>query len=161
MLQRLNLLLIAVIVPASAMAQGEDSSTWERDLQVIAQLLEGGFDNANQAYFDYRTGNDVKHARIHAEIERLDRQEAGDFVFRATFESKGGAETSARRHVWSLAADRDRQAVVMTVENSSCELIWRREAAQFTASAESCEDDGLTALVLSDRQLWATIAGRT
>ncbi len=160
MFNRLHLFLVAIFLPVAAFAQGEDSTTYERDLQVISQLLEGGYDNANQSYFDYRTDRSVKHARIHAEVETQETSEPGVAVFHATFESQGSAETSARRYVWTLATDHDAKAVVMSVEGSPCTFAWRREAAQFTATAENCEEDTLTGLVLSERQLWATLADR-
>ena len=35
-------------------AQGQDTTPWSRDLQVIEVILPGFYSNANQAYFDGR-----------------------------------------------------------------------------------------------------------
>ena len=48
------LLGLSCIAAAPAWAQGQDSTPWERDLQVVRTLLVGNFDNANQSYFDRR-----------------------------------------------------------------------------------------------------------
>ena len=55
--------IIALMLPSLAMAQGQDSSTWARDQQVIAAMLTGVYSNANQAYFDKRGKIKNPHAR--------------------------------------------------------------------------------------------------
>ena len=40
--------------PAKSLAQGQDTTPWSRDLQVIEVMLPGFYSNANQAYFDGR-----------------------------------------------------------------------------------------------------------
>ncbi len=68
MLKRAATLLIVLFATPVAMAQGEDSTPFERDLQLVTTLLEGGFDNANQAYFDSRIGGgrDLPYDRYEA-----------------------------------------------------------------------------------------------
>ena len=76
-------LLVAMFLtmPASiAVAQGQDSTPWERDLQVVGELIQGSFDNANQAYFDFRTGRETKHRRIHVDVERIDAPPVADVL---------------------------------------------------------------------------------
>ena len=56
-------LTIALMLSSLTMAQGQDSSTWARDQQVIAAMLTGVYSNANQAYFDKREKIKNPHAR--------------------------------------------------------------------------------------------------
>ena len=45
---------LLALTPFAAFAQGQDGTPAERNLQIIAELLPGNYDNANQAYFDQR-----------------------------------------------------------------------------------------------------------
>ena len=61
--------IITLMLPALTIAQGQDSSTWVRDQQVIATMLTGVYSNANQAYFDKRGKIKNPHARRGHEAE--------------------------------------------------------------------------------------------
>ena len=64
-------------------AQGQDSTPGQRNLLVIADLLPGEYDNANQAYFDGRRKlpDADRHARMHTSIARVDAPAFGSHVF--------------------------------------------------------------------------------
>ena len=66
-----------------AWAQGQDGTPGERNLQIIAELLPGLYDNANQAYFEQRLNypEDQRHARLQVSIEAVDEPELGDDMF--------------------------------------------------------------------------------
>ena len=176
MLQRILFSTLLVMMPMLAAGQGQDGSTWERDLQVLAELLAGGFSNANQAYFDFRTNAEVKHARVNAEIEKIDAGALGEQVFRVTMERPGQDEAADAVYIWSLSANDEQKAVLLRswstdsgplqnpdqlADRKPCVLRWQREAAQFTARGAECDDDALSGIVLSDRQLWLTRNGQT
>ena len=76
--------VVLFLLPVLTLAQGQDSHPWERDLQVLTTLIEGGFDNANQSYFDYRGRRETKHRRLHVDVEGVDLPEIGDHVFVVT-----------------------------------------------------------------------------
>ncbi len=154
-------------------AQGEDSQPYERDLQVIAEMLVGGFDNANQSYFDRRGDRDVKHRRIHVDVTRVDAENLGEHVFVASAYWDGDDTADADDQLWVLAADDAAGAVRMRVwslakslqadailegetldDDAACDLYWQREAAQFRATSDSCTGTRPSEMVLSDRQLW-------
>jgi hypothetical protein len=161
----------------AAMAQGQDSASWERDLQVITTMLSGGFDNANQSYFDRRGDRSIKHRRYHVDVDKIDAPAIGENVFVATSYWDGDASLSAGEFLWVLSADDDAQAVRMetwriatTTEadslitgaaldgRSSCDVLWRREAAQFRGSVEmACEIPMPDDFLLSESQLWVTV----
>jgi len=67
----------------SVMAQGQDSTPAGRNLLVMAELLPGVYDNANQNYFDKRRTLDEsdRHARINATISRIDAPAFGPYAF--------------------------------------------------------------------------------
>ncbi len=164
---------------AQALAQGEDSQVYERDLQVITSLLAGGFDNANQAYFDRRGDRTVKHRRLHIDVNPVDAPEIGDHAFVASmywdndpdgetgdqlWVLSGDAQTG-RVHMRAYALERSVQAERMLGrkalnDKASCDFYWRREAAQFRAVAdERCESSLPAEIVLSTRQLWVEYPG--
>ena len=66
-----------------AVAQGQDSTPAERNLRVMAELLPGEYDNANQHYFDRRRqlAEADRHARIHTTITRVTAPAFGEHVF--------------------------------------------------------------------------------
>ena len=100
------------LFPGLLTAQGQDSETYERDLQVIRTMLPGTYDNANQSYFDRRGDRSVKHRRIHMTIAPAqDRQDA--FVVETFWD--GELDTPASRQVWLLSSDDTMQAVRMKV----------------------------------------------
>ena len=140
-----------------ANAQGQDSTPQERDLQVIEALLPGVFSNANQAYFDQRGGNDVRHQSAEVRIE------PGDDGFRV---SVSVGESGLREEGWSLSAEADAVALRMAGVDDrgaeeTCTIHWRREAAQFRATraaGSDCDERFASELVLSERQLWMAYA---
>ena len=74
---------IALAWPLLAPAQGQDSTPGERNLRVMAELLPGYYDNANQHYFDRRRGlpEADRHARISTTITRVDAPRFGEHAF--------------------------------------------------------------------------------
>ncbi len=166
-------LFVALLVMHGALwAQGQDSTSAERDLQVIAELLEGSFDNTNQSYFDFRTGREQKHGRLHVDVSRIAAPEAGEHVFIASAYRNGDEADAAGDFLWALEADEDSvrmrswsiaqtlradDVIASLGDKPFCDLHWRREAAQFRATADACELAVPVALVLSDRQLWLTL----
>lgn len=169
---------LLLLCPVVAMAQGQDSTAWERDLQVIATLLAGGYNNANQRYFDGRSGADVVHRGIHAEITSIDTNlPDGQRAFSVVGYHDNVPNVVAVRDLWTIGVDDAREAVTMQVRALptagpdgadveaalhgpvTCELVWRREAAQFRASAATDCGTALREIVLSERQLWLTWPG--
>ena len=146
--------LLALIGSASAWSQGQDSSPWSRDLQVIQAMLPGFYSNANQAYFDGRRKVENPQSRQDLLIE------ATGSGFTATLSTPEGAILSTQ--AWSLAADDARQAVRMDITDAEgealCPVWWTRDAGQFNAAADSgCNDDtGVSALSVAQQQLWWT-----
>lgn len=164
------LLFVAGALPAYG--QGQDSATWERDLQVIRTLLPGAYNNANQSYFDVRGGKDVRHRSRHVTIEPVPADSSAGDAFLVTAYWDNDESQQAGLELWSLEADARSESVRMrawrldsaeamghTGDGPSCDLFWRREAAQFRATAdERCPDGFATELVLSEGQLWIDYA---
>ncbi|MEM6683077.1 MAG: hypothetical protein AAF607_12640 [Pseudomonadota bacterium] len=156
----------------SAFAQGEDGTKAQRNLQIIAEMLPGRYDNANQSYFDRRLKKPEgqRHARSALQVARLDAPDISAAVFRATL-SRG--EAAAQSFVYALNVDeKDSEAVRMRVYAADaaadvgkdsylkgCDLLWREEAGQFAGSVESsrkCKSKhAATAMLLSEDALWA------
>jgi hypothetical protein len=173
-----NIVLLCCFVTTPLWAQGQDSETYERDLQVVATMIVGGFDNANQNYFDSRGKREVKHRRLHVNVGQVDAPALGNNVFIASGYFDSETLTSAGRFLWVLSADDASQAVKMrswAVGESAeadtllsgeallgkpyCDVYWRREAAQFRATADDgCAEPLPVEYVLSDKQLWMTYA---
>ena len=128
-----------------AWAQGQDGTPGERNLQIIAELLPGLYDNANQAYFEQRLNypEDQRHARLQVSIEAVDEPEVGDVVFSYQAYPAGGALASARQ-LWALAPDDDPLLVRMRISDmegptylEACDVLWRREVGQFSGASAS------------------------
>lgn len=153
--------VISVICCGNVLAQGEDSAPFERDLQVIATLLEGDFDNANQAYFDSRVRREPMHKRLHIDVGPGERIPSGEQLFPIKAYWNGLEDSIAFEQTWALSASPENNAVRMRVVNNGapgyCDLFWQREAAQFRATADNCQI-GPREIVLSERQLWVTLS---
>lgn len=169
------LCLFAGLLPA----QGQDSEPYERDLQVIATLLVGSFDNANQSYFDDRGQRALRHRRVHFDIRTHDMPALGENVVLATGYWDSDVARVAGNFLWALSADAATRSVRMRAfalteseggaapspaaitNRPHCDLRWHREAAQFRATVDgTCELPMPAELVLSDRQLWMTFGDR-
>ena len=99
-------LLLAALAPTAALAQGQDSTTGERHLKIMAELLPGVYDNANQAYFDGRRKlpTEDRHARTSTTITRVEAPAFGRYAFLWVnrTDTPQGSVTSAR--IATLAA---------------------------------------------------------
>jgi hypothetical protein len=100
---------------AGVWAQGQDGIPAERDLQVIAELLPGRFDNWNQNYFDGRRKlpESERHERLHTQVARVAAPALGAHVFYAEDYRDNDPAKIVRRRIWSFAADAAAQAVRM------------------------------------------------
>ena len=138
-----------------AFGQGQDSTPEERDLMVIAEMLEGGYSNANQAYFDYRVDRDPKHSGFELQVELDQTPESGELVFSAS-------GSNGLQQQWAISTAHAENAVRMRVFDRQldgyCDMLWRREAAQFRATATGCDSGFPAELVLSEQQLWITLS---
>ena len=149
-------LISCFFVTNDTVAQGQDSSKWSRDQQVIEVMLAGFYANANQAYFDGRLKVQSPQPRADIKIDAG----ASDNQFSIIHTDKGTGE--ALEQTWVLTADYPRKAVRMEITdaqgNMTCPLYWRREAAQFRATrsdeCDNSEADSPSELVLSNAQLW-------
>ena len=149
-------LISCFFVTNDTVAQGQDSSKWSRDQQVIGVMLAGFYANANQAYFDGRLKVQSPQPRADIKIDAG----ASDNQFSVIYTDKGTGE--ALEQTWVLTADDTRKAVRMEITdaqgNMTCPLYWRREAAQFRATrsdeCDNSEADSPHELVLSNAQLW-------
>ena len=54
---------LSLAYSGQSFAQGQDTTPWSRDLQVIEVMLPGFYSNANQAYFDGRRNVDNPQSR--------------------------------------------------------------------------------------------------
>ncbi len=153
--------LASVFFSIGVFAQGQDSQPEDRDLLVIETMLLGGFDNANQNYFDQRGKRDIRHRRIHAEV--VQAENGGGFIASAYWDNDPDVVLGSLK--LNLVANSDVGAVEMRVsrvddsEGEACSLYWRREAAQFRATpAGDCESPIISEMVLGQQQVWVTLA---
>jgi len=149
--------ILLVLSPALSFAQGQDSTTWARDMMVIAEMLPGVYGNANQVYFDTRTGQPEQERRGPLLVTVMAAQaEANSFTLEASW---NGADKPAWHASATLGLDDAEGRVTMTVTSGegSCDYAWRREASQFEAVMVSdCAAPRFTGMVLSEPQLWLT-----
>ena len=150
--------LLSLAYAEQGFAQGQDTTPWNRDLQVIEVMLPGFYSNANQAYFDGRRKVDSPQPRHNLLIEA-----AGD-GFDITLSAPDGTVMSNQR--WSLAEDDHRRAVRMDISDADgtplCPVWWTRDAAQFSANSDTeCAEsmNSPNALALGEQQFWWTQRG--
>lgn len=157
-----------------AFAQGQDSTRAERDAQVIAQLLKGRYDNANQAYFDRRLGDPEgeRHERLHLAVNKP--SEDNDLWLQLIYNDPLAEPLQSAYFAASLHPDPDGRRVRMTfhVEKElagglstlkGCDLLFEQEAGQFRGVAESdeCEDPSISPqeIMLGEHELWWAMRG--
>ena len=150
--------LLPLTYAGQSLAQGQDTTPWSRDLQVIGVMLPGFYSNANQAYFDGRRKVDDPQSRHNLLIEPTGKG------FAATLSAPDGTVISNQQ--WSLDEDDKRQAVRMDISDANgkplCPVWWTREAAQFSATSDpECAEgiDSPGALALGEQQMWWTPRG--
>ena len=150
--------LLSLAYAEQGFAQGQATTPWSRDLQVIEVMLPGFYSKANQAYFDGRRKVDNPQPRHNLLIEA-----AGD-GFDITLSAPDGNVMSNQR--WSLAEDDQRRAVRMDISDADgtplCPVWWTRDAAQFSATSDAeCAEsmDSPDALALGEQQFWWTPRG--
>ena len=148
-------LILSLAVARQTYAQGQDTTPWSRDLQVIEVMLPGFYSNANQAYFDGRREVDNPQPRQNLLIE------TAPHGFTATLSAPDGSVISEQH--WSLEADDAQKAVRMTITDRDgsihCPIWWTRDAAQFSARGDQdCDDGNISpeALTLAQQQFWWT-----
>jgi len=155
--------VFALIWTPSAAAQGQDSTPGERNLLVMAELLPGIYDNANQSYFDKRRQLDEadRHARIKASISRVHAPAFGPYAFlwiysyevdgvehrsyRIATLSPPGPDNGAAddevvmRHYLRMSGEiTEEELVTLTPDQlrrtEGCDYIFKRRAGQFYGS---------------------------
>ncbi len=150
--------VLSFLFPGLLLAQGQDSASYERDLQVIRTMLPGIYDNANQSYFDRRGDRSVKHRRIHMAVT-IDAEDPNRFRVETFWDDK--QDTPDNVEIWQLATSPKTNSVKMTIStpgdksHKNCERYWQREAQQFRARVgEKCKDDFAAEFVLGYDQFW-------
>jgi hypothetical protein len=119
-LARAFVLASASLLPpaiGSVSAQGQDGKPWERDLMVLAEMLPGRYDNANQQNFDerLRLPEAERHERMHVQMIRVDLKVFGTHVFYRRDYRNNEPEKGFRQRIYALVPDDAAQAVRMKV----------------------------------------------
>lgn len=162
---------------ATVWAQGQDSTTAERDLMVIAEMLPGIYANSNQAYFDSRLARPQPHQPLTLRVDALPVENVHWFTMGFTW---GAGDTTAasiwlfqlelrdnKREVWANVAVLDAAGLAELRAGGrpresldGCSYRWSREPAQFKgAGGPGCGDGksnglALRGLVLSEPEFW-------
>lgn len=107
--------IVGLFVSPALIAQGQDSTSGQRNLRIMAELLPGEYDNVNQNYFDKRRNlaEDDRHLRIHTSIHSVQAPAFGDFAFLwvNTTQTDQGEQLSWR--IATISADGEDDEVVM------------------------------------------------
>ena len=100
---------------AAALAQGQDSTPAERNLRIMAEMLPGIYDNANQHYFDERRDLAAadRHLRVNTTISRVEAPAFGEYVFLWVNRVQAGDGEQVSYRVATLSADARGEEVVM------------------------------------------------
>lgn len=109
---------LGLLAAELALAQGQDSTPGERYQRIVAELLPGTWDNANQHYFDKRRNlpGEQRHRRTQVVIEPVVAPHLGDtlFIWRAEHRSDATEPTRDER-LLLLGADGPAEAVTLTL----------------------------------------------
>lgn len=75
--------LFTVLALISTAAAAQDQHPLQRDLQIIAHLFPGTYDNNEQVYFDNRLNlsDAVRHERVSSEVRRIPSDRFGEHAF--------------------------------------------------------------------------------
>ena len=156
--------LLIIFSTQTAWAQGQDSTPGERYLRVMAEMLPGVYDNANQNYFDRRRQlpEESRHKRLNIEIRRVEAPAFGPHVFLwtstltegeeivqhdrlATLSAGGNANEVILRHYFKLDGRIDPQTVAEITPDDlrrteGCDYYFMRRASSFRGSQrqDSC-----------------------
>lgn len=177
MIGRFLIAVAALISPlSSALAQGQDSTPSERDILVIAALLPGHYNNANQSYFDVRLKR--PEAERHSFAEMMVSQVEADKLGAHVFTARQTTGDATAHLLYTLSVDNEARAVRMKTYRlekapakkiktrdaayvEGCDLLWRQEAGQYRGALEgnSCSIKGSPAgasyeMLLTPDALW-------
>jgi len=158
---------VALTAATGAMAQGQDGTPGERNLQVMAELLSGVYANANQAYFGERLKypEEQRQVRTRVLIEAIGDAGTGAPQFSYLL-FRNNSDQPDEQERWRLTTDEDPLLVRMqrfavhdgTAEyREGCDVQWRRDAGQFTGDNESADCGSI--MQLTPRALWIGVAG--
>ncbi|MDH3619920.1 MAG: CpcT/CpeT family chromophore lyase [Gammaproteobacteria bacterium] len=113
-MRRLLCILMA-FTPLTVFGQGMDSTAAERSLLIMAEMLPGVYDNANQAYFDQRRGleQEDRHARVKTTIAKVDAPAFGNYVYLWTNETTTADGKKSSYRLATLSADGNPDEVTM------------------------------------------------
>jgi hypothetical protein len=157
--------LIALAWAGQAMAQGQDSTTTERDVMVLAEMLPGVYDSQEQVYFEGRANvpKDARNVRMNSKIVKVDLPVFGKYVFFVQDSIENKLDAPNRVKLYTLSADNAAKAVRMRMydldkqkylnahlkpemladlkpdalpSNPECDVLWRREAGQFKGALD-------------------------
>ncbi|MDH4042671.1 MAG: CpcT/CpeT family chromophore lyase, partial [Gammaproteobacteria bacterium] len=103
------LLCVGLLPIGAVFAQGQDSTPAERNLRVMAELLPGEYNNANQHYFDKRRNLEDadRHLRIHTSITPVNAPAFGKHVFLWVNRSQAEESENVSWRIATLSAERE------------------------------------------------------
>lgn len=117
---------------AAGPAEADDrAGVLARDLESLAALLPGIWDNQEQVYFSETTGESAERLAL-----RIDRREDGSF--RVLQVDDEGRPLAGSEGAFVLAASAEDDAIRQTISaagaEAPCTVLWRREAEHFVAA---------------------------
>jgi len=140
-------------------AQGQDSQTSERDLQVIEQMFGGVYDNANQAYFDGRRGlaKEQRHARLTVSVSK---SSANSFELELAKHDDSATVTYDAKFEHLIDSNLVGLSLTNRSDLSKCEYHWRRGPEHFSATrVDTCKTEFPETMSLSKNFLWLGYQG--
>ena len=170
--------LITATGTSAGYAEPNDVPGWlVKDFGELTGYFEGRWDSDRHAFFAEAADLDLSTVapRQHLDIKRLDVAEEGQAVFEAERTVEG---EPAALLIHSFAIDPERLAIRQTIARPggsltplplNCDILWRRDGAQFrgVAEGEGCPDvfprplaDGQlqASMTLSADEFWVTSA---
>ena len=92
----------------AVLAQGQDSTTAERDIMAITESLPGTFDNREQVYFDQRGGvpKEKQHGRLHSIVARIELPAFGPFAFFVQDARDNKLDDPYRLRIYAFSTDK-------------------------------------------------------
>ena len=80
---RFIICLSPVLAAITGTSFAQDQPPLQRDLQIIAHLFPGSYDNNEQVYFDNRLQlpEDIRHERVSTEVRRIPNDRFGEHAF--------------------------------------------------------------------------------